>query len=258
VRVTTSDGHRLHVTTDGSTGIPLVFSNSLGTDLTLWDQQADALRQTLTVCRYDTRGHGQSDAPGGAYALEQLGRDLLSVAEAVSQDPVDLCGISIGGMTVLWAAIHAPHRVRRLVVANSAARIGDRAMWDERIRQTRADGLAPLASAAMERWFTPEYRARERETVERIRAAFLRTSLDGYAGCCAALRDADLRDLVHQVQCPTLVIAGAKDPATPPDGSKWLAQQIKGAEYLELECAHLSNVECAGSFTAAVGSFLRT
>ena len=256
--VTTSDGYRLHARAEARGGIPLLFSNSLGSDLTLWDRQSRSLDDRSTAWRYDTRGHGQSEVPPGEYSMAQLGGDLLTVADAASTDPVDLCGISIGGQTVLWAAIHAPDRVRRLVVANSGARIGEPALWDERIRIARTKGLQPLADASMERWFTPAFRQREPETVERFRSTLARTSVDGYVGCCAALRDADLRPLVRTVKCPTLIIAATHDPATPPEGARWLANEIRDARYIELDCAHLSNVECADAFNLALRDFLHS
>jgi 3-oxoadipate enol-lactonase len=256
VFVTSTDGNRLHTWAGDARDVPLVFSNSLGTDLTLWDRQAARLADRSTVWRYDTRGHGQSDASAGDYSLAQLGRDLLAVADGASSDPVDLCGISIGGQTVLWAAIHAPTRVRRLVVANSGARIGDQPLWNERIRIARTEGLKRLADASMERWFTPGFRQREPDVVERFRSTLARTSIDGYVGCCAALRDADLRPWVREITCPTLIISARHDPATPPDGARRLAAAISGARYVELDCAHLSNVECADAFNDALHDFL--
>jgi 3-oxoadipate enol-lactonase len=246
----------LHTRSDDGGGVPLVFSNSLGTDLTLWDRQAGSLGNRSAVWRYDTRGHGQSDVPSGDYSMAQLGRDLLTVADAASKEPVDLCGISIGGQTALWAAIHAPTRVRRLVVANSGARIGDVPLWNVRIRIARTEGVKPLADASMERWFTAGFRQREPDTVERFRLTLARTSVDGYTGCCAALRDADLRPLVREITCPTLIITARHDPATPPDGARWLANEILAARYVELDCAHLSNVECADAFNHALHDFL--
>jgi 3-oxoadipate enol-lactonase len=257
VFVRTADGSRLHAQSEPAHGIPLVFSNSLGTNLTLWDRQVHGVGDRA-IWRYDTRGHGQSDVPPGEYSMDQLGRDLLTVADEASREAVDLCGISIGGQTVLWAAIHAPTRVRRLIVANSGARIGDAALWNERIRVARTDGLSGLAHAAMERWFTPAFRSREPATVERFRETMTRTDAHGYAGCCAALRDVDFRPLVRQVKCPTLIIAATHDPATPPDSARWLANEIQGARYLELDCAHLSNVECADAFNGAVRDFLQS
>jgi 3-oxoadipate enol-lactonase len=141
-------------------------------------------------------------------------------------------------------------------VANSAAHIGDAALWTERMRIARAGGLATIADAAQERWFTAPFRAREPAIVETFRARMARTSIDGYVGCCAALRDADLGPLVSAVKCPTLVIAGTHDAATPPDAARWLAGAIEGAQYVELGGAHLSSVECAEAFNGVVLNFL--
>src|SRR6188508_2314538 len=139
--VTTDDGVRLHVITGTGDGVPLVLSNSLGTDTGLWSAQVDALSTSRPVWRYDTRGHGQSGAPATDYSLDRLGNDLLSVINATGAARADICGISIGGMTALWAAVHAPHRVRRVILANTAARIGNDGLWAERIRGARTDGM---------------------------------------------------------------------------------------------------------------------
>lgn len=253
--VTTDDGVRLNVIERAGRETPLVLSNSLATDVSLWDPQADAFAGRA-LWRYDTRGHGRSDALPGDYSIERLGNDLLAVIEATGAPQVDLCGVSIGGMTALWVAIHAPGRVRRLVLANTAARIGDVTMWNERIAAARAHGLGPLADASMLRWFTEAFRRREPGVIARHRAVFERTSVDGYVGCCAALRDADLRASAPRVACPTLIVAGLHDPATPAELGHWLAATIPGAQIAELDAAHLSNVECAAEFTDAVERFL--
>ena len=254
--VTADDGCRLHVVAGQSDGVPLILLNSLGTDVSLWDGQLRALARPGAAWRYDTRGHGQSDAPAGEYSLERLGRDLLAVADYIGAPAVDLCGISIGGLTTLQVALCAPHRVRRLIVANTAARIGDVRSWDDRMRAVCAGGLAPLAEAAMARWFTPAFRRAHPATVARFHAVFERTNPAGYAGCCAALRDGDLSASVRHVACPTLVIVGAHDEATPPEQGRWLAAEVPNARYVELDASHLSNVECAAAFNDAVDRFL--
>ena len=256
VFVTADDRVRLQVTPGSPGAVPLVLSNSLGTDVTLWDTQVDQFAVHHSVWRYDTRGHGQSDVPAGESTAERLGHDLLAVIDATGADQVDLCGVSIGGLTALWVAIHAPHRIRRLVLANTAARIGSSELWTERIRAARADGMRPLATAAMPRWFTDAYRLQQPAVVARFQETMAGTSVDGYASCCAVLRDADLRAMAPQVGCPTLVVTGNHDHATPPDDGRWLAGQIRGARVLPLDAAHLSNVERADEFNAAVGRFL--
>ena len=254
--ITTDDGTRLHVIPATTGEVPLVLSNSLGTDVALWDAQFTAFSGHHSVWRYDTRGHGQSDAPAGDYSLDRLGKDLLAVVDATAAPQVDICGVSIGGLTALWAAIHAPTRVRKVILANTAARIGDVRMWADRIDKVHSEGMGPIAAASPLRWFTETFRSSHADLVERLRGTVERTKVDGYAGCCAALRDGDLRSVAVNVSCPTLVVTGAHDVATPPDAGKWLGEQIRGARVVELDAAHLSNIERAGDFNSAVKRFL--
>lgn len=233
----------------------MVLSNSLGTDHSLWDAQIEPFRREHSVWRYDTRGHGNSDAPEGDYSIDRLGQDLLTVIDATGAARVDLCGVSIGGITALWVALKAPDRVRRLVLANTAARIGDGEMWSLRIRTVQAEGVSALADATMARWFTQRFRATRPDVVDRFRSTIARTKAAGYAGCCAALRDADLRSMAGQVACPALVVTGLQDPATPPEQGRWLAEQIRGAHLVEFDTAHLSNVERPAEFNTAILDF---
>ena len=254
--VTTDDGCRLNVVPGLPGALPIVLSNSLGTDLSLWDSQVEPFSRAHSVWRYDTRGHGKSDAPQGEYSIERLGQDLLTVIEATGAPRVDLCGVSIGGVTALWVALHAPERVRRVVLANTAARIGDTDTWSSRIKTAQTEGLSALADATMTRWFTPEFRAARPDVIEHFHSTISRTNPHGYAGCCAALRDADLRPSASRVACSTLVVTGLQDPATPPEQGQWLAKQISGARLAEFETAHLSNVERPDEFNAAVLDFM--
>jgi 3-oxoadipate enol-lactonase len=254
----TDDGCRLAFRLDGSADAPLlVLSNSLGTDHTLWAAQMDLFAARHRVLRYDTRGHGMSAAPAGDYSIERLGRDVLSLLDGVGVARAVVAGVSIGGWTALWLAIHAPERVSRLVLANTAARIASRELWEERRGIALTNGLDGLADAAMGRWFTEAFRQAAPGTISAMRDTFQRGSPVGYAGCCAALRDADLRDLAPHVTAPTLVVTGLRDPATPPEEGRWLAGAIVGAQLVEFDAAHLTNVECAAGFTAAVDGFLR-
>ena len=247
--IAADDGCRLSVRVDGPpSGSPLVLSNSLGTDVRLWDRQMAQLAASHRVLRYDMRGHGASDAPAGDYSLDRLGRDVLSIMDAFGIDRASLAGISIGGIVSLWVACHAPQRVDRLVLANTAARIGNGDLWHERMRVVRTGGMAALADATMTRWFTPTFREREPGTVALFRNMVAGTPPDGYIGCCAALRDADLRPLAAGVGARTLVISGAHDVATPPAAGRWLADTIPVATFVEIDSAHLSNVERAEEF----------
>jgi len=254
---TTDDDCRLAFAVNGDPDAPaLVLSNSLGTDRTLWDRQMETFADRFRVLRYDTRGHGESDAPPGAYTMERLGKDVLSLMDALGVAKAHVCGISIGGMTALWLGVHARERVSRLVLANTAARIGSVEIWDERIRVATTKGVEALADGAMTRWFTPAFHAAEPETVARLRATMCRVPVNGYVGCSIALRDADLRRAAPTVRAACLVVTGKHDPATPPAGGEWLAEVIPAAQLLQLDAAHISNVERAPEFTRAVAQFL--
>jgi 3-oxoadipate enol-lactonase len=251
------DGCRLWYEVSGSgNAAPLLLSHCLGASADLWASQLDAFNEHFRVIRYDTRGHGQSDAPAGPYSLDRLGRDALAVLDAAGAPRAHVCGISIGGMTALWLAINAPDRVDRIVAANTAARIGTTDLWDMRINQARADGLASLAPGSMTRWFTESFRGAHAETVSRFQRTMSSGSVEGYVGCARALQEADLRDRIGEIAAPTLVITGTHDPSTPPDDGKWLAQHIENSRLLELPTAHLSNVDQPETFTRAVIDFL--
>ncbi len=175
--------------------------------------------------RYDTRGHGASDVPAGSYAIDALGLDAIAILDAAGVERAHVCGLSLGGLTAMWLGVHAPHRIRSLVLSSTAARIGSASMWDERIAQVRTAGVESLADAAMGRWFTAGYRAGHPEVVSVYHRMLGATPADGYAGCCAAIRDADLREAIKSIAAPTLVIAGREDPVTPPADGESDAQQ---------------------------------
>lgn len=256
---TTDDGCRLAYALSGpESALPLVLSNSLGTDRGLWAGQIGAFSRRHRVLAYDTRGHGASDAPDGDYSLDRLGRDVVSLMDDVGIAQADVAGVSIGGITALWLGVHAPGRVRRLVLANTAARIGSVPFWTERMRVAGAEGVAALADVTMARWFTPAFRSAQPGTVARMRATLLAVPVAGYLGCCAALRDADLQSEAARVSARTLVVTGAQDAATPAAAGAWLVDAIAGARRLEFDAAHLANVECAAAFTDAVLAFLDT
>jgi len=255
---TTSDGCRLAWRRDGAAaGPPVLFCNSIGTGLELWDPQVLDLQHDFDIVRFDTRGHGRSDAPGGDYDLPNLARDAIQVLDAAGLGRANICGISMGGLVAMRLALDAPHRVRRLVLADTAARIGTAQSWEQRRDTVVKGGTAAIADTAMKRFFSPEVRDRRPETVTRFRQALLATSAAGYAGCCAALRDADLTHDVDRIDAPTLVIAGLGDISTTPAQLRDLAGAITGSQLVELNAAHLSNVELPMEFSRQVGSFFR-
>lgn len=251
-------GGRLHYRMDGTRGAPvLVLSNSLGTDLGMWEPQVDALRPHFCIVRYDTRGHGESEIPPGPYTMAQLGGDVVALLDHVQAERAAYCGLSLGGITGMWLGVHAPQRVGKLVLANTAAHIGPADAWTQRIERVSAGGMAAISDMVLARWFTPGFAARETATMARMKAMMERQPAAGYAACCAAIRDTDLRESVARIGAPTLVVTGKDDVATPAAQGAWLARTISGARLVELPAAHLSNIEAAGAFTAAVTAFLR-
>jgi 3-oxoadipate enol-lactonase len=244
------DGTRITYRLDGPVDAPaLLFLNSLGTDLTMWQPQVDTLTSQFRIVRYDTRGHGQSHTPPGPYTVERLALDALALLDTLDIQQANLCGLSLGGLTALWLAIHRPARVRRAVFANTAARIGSVETWSARIEAVRAGGIAAIRDAVLARFLSASFREREREVTARVGAMLLATPSEGYIGCCAALRDADLRHLVSTIEAPSLVIGGALDEATPPAQAEDLHAGIVPSELMVIPgVAHLSNLEAPDLF----------
>ena len=242
----------------GDPGSPaLLLINSIGSSREMWARQMPAFTTAFRVIRYDARGHGTSSVPRGPYTLEQLGHDALAVLDDAGATSAHVCGISLGGLTGQWLGLNATDRVRGLVLANTAARIGTIESWAERIDLVREKGMSAVADMAMPRWFSPPFHARDPETVHVFRTMVQNCPSDGYLGCCAALRDADLRDRVAGIRSPTLLVASTADTATPPEGLQFIQERIPGARLVTLDAGHLSNVECAEDFTASVMDFLK-
>jgi 3-oxoadipate enol-lactonase len=251
------EGAKLNCRVDGPPEAPaVVLSNSLGTDLSMWDAQMPALSARFHVLRYDTRGHGASAVTPGPYTIGELGRDVLMLLDAVKIRRAHFCGLSMGGMIGMWLGVHAPDRIGRIVLANTAPKIGTPEMWNQRIDTVREGGMESIADILLERWFTAGFRARAPEPVARLRAMLTATPAEGYMACCAAVRDMDQREAIAAIRHPTLVIAGTHDPVTPPAEGRAAAERIRGAKYLELDAAHLSNIEAAERFTTELIGFL--
>ncbi|TMG81551.1 MAG: 3-oxoadipate enol-lactonase [Betaproteobacteria bacterium] len=250
-------GERFHCRVDGPAGAPvLVLSNSLGTNLAMWDAQMPALSARFRVMRYDTRGHGASVVSPGGYALDTLGRDVLGLLDALKIARAHFCGLSMGGAIGMWLALNAPERIDRLVLADTAARFGSAEKWNARIDAVRKGGLAAIADGVLEGWFTPRFRKRAPDAVARLRQMLLAAPIEGYLASCAAVRDVDLRSAVGRIACPTLVIVGTHDVPTPPAEARALAERIRDARCVELDAAHISNVEAAQAFNAELIGFL--
>ena len=250
-------GAHLHYRFDGDRAAPVVvLSNSLGTTLDMWEPQAAVLAERHCVLRYDTRGHGQSDVPPGPYTIDALGRDVVALLDHLGIARAGFCGLSLGGMTGMWLGVHAPQRITRLALANTSACMDAPAAMDERIAAVTAGGVAAIAPAVLGRWFTPAFAAREPARVAAVRAMLESSPAAGYVACCHAIRAMDQRADVARIAVPTLVVAGTHDPSTPPAAGRFLAGRIPGARYVELPTAHLSNVEAAVEFNAALTAFL--
>jgi 3-oxoadipate enol-lactonase len=253
------DGLRLHYQIDGSAAMPpLVFANSLGTTMRMWDAQVAALGSAFWVVRYDTRGHGASGVPNEPATITRLGRDLLALLDHLAIAQAHVCGLSLGGITAQWLAAHHPNRVNSLVLANTAARIGSAEGWEARIAAVSHGGMAAVGEAVLARFFSPAFRASNSALVATYGATLAATNPQGYCACCAALGSADLRPLLEHITAPTLIIAGTYDEATPPAQSEELHTAILKSELVLLAAGHLSNVEQPDAFSAYLNHFLAT
>jgi 3-oxoadipate enol-lactonase len=238
------DGCTIHVEVEGPENAPvLMLSNSLGTDLHMWDLQVGPFRGHFRLVRYDRRGHGKSSVPKGPYSMEGLGRDVLAILDALAIERINWCGLSMGGMVGMWLGANAPDRIDKLILSNTSSYMADNALWDARIKTARERGLAGLVDGTLERWFTKAFRERAPQAIEPIRQMFLATKVDGYVACIEAIRAMDHRPLLPKITAPTLVIAGRHDPGTTLQAGEFIAQHIPGAKLAVLETAHIANVE---------------
>jgi 3-oxoadipate enol-lactonase len=245
---------QLHHRLDGPDDAPvLVLSNSLGTDLGMWDGQLPSLAGHLRLLRYDQRGHGRSPAPPGPYTIPELAGDVLGLLDRLGLERVSFCGVSLGGMTGMWLAVHAPERVERLALCCTSAYLPPREMWTERAATVRAQGIGAVVEAQLERWFTPEAAELRPEAVERSRRTLLDTPPEGYAGCCEAIASHDLRAELGSIRAPTLVLAGDADFATPPEHGRLIAERLGGTQLVVMERArHLVAVERPEEFAREI------
>jgi len=233
--------HRL----DGPSDAPvLVLSNSLGSTWRMWDGQLSALTEHFRVLRYEHRGHGGSEVADGPYAIADIGRDLLGLLDELGIARVSLAGLSLGGMTGMWLAAHEPSRVDRLALLCTSALFGPPTMWQERAELVRAKGTEAIVEGGLRRWLTEDFIAAEPATAQLCRQMMTQTSDEGYAGCCEAIAAMDLRPDLAAITAPTLVIAGADDPATPPSHAEVIAAGIRGADlHVVPHAAHLATIE---------------
>ncbi|MFI6090740.1 alpha/beta fold hydrolase [Streptomyces sp. NPDC051218] len=256
--ITTGDGVRIAYRFDGDESKPvLLLSNSIGTDLHMWDGQVSVLTDHFRLLRYDARGHGASDVPQGAYSLDRLGRDVVELLDALGLQRVHVLGLSLGGIVAQWLGIHVPERVDRLVLSNTAAYLGPANQWDRPIAELlQAPDMQVTAEGFLRSWFPARMLEGEDEVVEGFRRTLLATQREGVAGSWAAVRDYDLRRTAALIPNPTLVIAGEHDTVTSAAHGKELAATVPGARFTVLPTVHMANVEAESEFVGAVTAFL--
>lgn len=251
--------HKLYYEVHGDAGPWVVLSHSLACDHTMWDPQIPLLAKHYRVLAYDTRGHGKSDVPPGPYTLDDLAADVIGVMDTVGVERAHLVGLSMGGMTAQHAALMAPERFLSLVLADTSARIPPelRPMWEQRMATAREQGMAALEAGTLERWFTAGYRASNPGPVAAIGELIRSTPVDGYVGCSHGISHLDVLDRIGSITCPVLVIVGAEDAGTPVAWHEAIHAAIPHSKYVVLQdAAHLSNIEQAAAFDAALMPFL--
>lgn len=248
---------RVHWREDGDpTGRPVVFANSLGTDLRVWDKVVARLPAGLRVIRYDKRGHGLTEVTAAPYNMGTLVRDAERLLDALAVRDCVFVGLSIGGMIAQGLAVKRMDQVRAMVLSNTAAKIGNADMWHQRIAALRAEGLAGMADTVMERWFSKDFRALPE--LSGWRNMLLRTPEEGYAGCAAAIAGTDFLATTASLTLPTLVIAGTEDGSTPPDLVRETAGLVKGSRFhLVRGAGHIPCVECPDEVAGVLNGFLR-
>jgi len=253
-------GYLRHYRSEGDPRKPCVMlSNSLGTDLSMWDAQAEALAQHFHVLRHDTRGHGGSASHAGTApcTIAMLGQDALDLLDHLAIGKAHFCGLSMGGVTAQWLGVHAPHRLHKLVLANTAGRIGTAQGWLSRAHTVRTGGMAEIAAGAGARWFTPGFIAARPAIVTAMLASLAAQDAEGYAACCEALAGADLRGDIGAISAPTLIIAGSQDSVTTLADARQMQQAIVHAEVATVAASHLSNIEAEPAFTRLLLAFLQ-
>lgn len=248
---------QIHYEWAGNESAPvLAFCNSLGANYRMWDPQIEVFSPYFHVLRYDTRGHGESSVPPGPYNVAQLSRDFIELIDFLQVDRAYFCGLSMGGTTGMYLGANQPSRLHKLVLCNTGAKLGTQESWDTRIETVRQHGMKAIAPAVMERWFTFNFRASHPQEVAEFQQAMESTDPEGYVANCAAVRDADMHEIIKNIQLPTLVIAGKHDPIATIHHAQVIAHAISRARLVELPAAHLSNIEACEEFNQTTLAFL--
>ena len=255
-----ANGIQINYELSGKEGAPVVaLSHSLGSSLEMWNPQIAALEPHYRVLRFDTRGHGGSEAPAQHYRLDQLGEDTISLLDVLGIDGLHFVGLSMGGMIGQYLALNHGNRLRSLALCDTAALIAPEAqpVWQERIDTARENGLGALVDDTLQRWFTAIYLEQNPPEVQLIRKLFLSTPLAGYIGCSEAIRRLDYLERLSEIQIPTLIIVGRDDPGTPVEAAQAMHKRISDSKLVVLDsAAHLSNVEQSEAFNQSLMKFI--
>ncbi len=235
---------------------PLLLSNSLGTNHTMWNIQVSEWSKYFYVIQYDARGHGQSAHPKGPYSIAQLGLDVIDLLDHLGVPSTHFCGLSMGGVIGQWLAINQTHRINRLVLANTAPKVGTAQGWLDRAKLVRQEGMGAIAASAHTRWFTTDFYQNHPERVKPLVENLKLTNAEGYAACCEALAQADFLESIQTIQSKTLIIQGAADPVTTLADGQAMQVKIKDSTLFEIQASHISNIEQPEVFTKTVLSFL--
>ena len=259
LQVAPVNGTHIHYAETGPKDGPvLVFSNSLGTDFRIWNDVVSVLSDRFHIVTYDKRGHGLSGVGDAQYDLALHGNDLIGLLDYLGLDQVILCGLSVGGLIAQHVMATQPHRVRGLILCDTAAKLGDYAGWNSRIEAIKADGIAVLGDAIIERWLSADYRANRPMETALYRDMLVRTTQAGYIGTCVALRDGDLRDAAGKISVPTLCVCGSEDLATPPDVVRATADMIPNATFELIDgVGHLPCLETPELLARLINRFIK-
>lgn len=243
---------------DGAEDAPIVMlSNSLMSNHTMWDPQLAVLTESFRVLRYDTRGHGDTDAPQGPYSIKLLAEDAVALLDALGIDKVHFAGLSMGGMIAQYLGANYPERIHSLLLCDTASEMPTLEMWNDRISSARNGGITALLDGTLQRWFTAPFLKNDKAAVEKVAEMIRTTDTGGYIGCASAVRDMSQTSILSKISAPTVIIVGEDDPACTVEQSKVLAENIKGAELVVLKnAAHLSNIEQTEKFNDAMMGFL--
>jgi 3-oxoadipate enol-lactonase len=255
-----ANGTTLHYEFDGPEGGPVVMlSNSLASNLTMWDLQMPALTGAgFHVLRYDSRGHGRSAAPQGPYSIEMLADDAAGLMDAVGVAEAHFCGLSKGGMVGQMLGTRHAGRLLSLALCDTTAHMSPPDAWNERIEAVRGGGMAAVVDATLDRWFTKPGQARLPDEVAKVREMVLGTPVEGFCACCEAIREMDQRESIRGITARTMVVVGEQDPGTTVEMARFIHERIPGSKLAVLpDSAHFCNVEQADAFNETLLGFLK-